>query len=244
MIVLEGALSVKAALKYGRRPVEAVLLDERKEMTKDLDYIKRQCEMKKVPFKRVSAAEIASLTTGKTHGGLIAQVLARTTQSLESVLKKENGFILLLEGIEDPFNLGQIFRTAALAGVDAILMAKRDLEFAQSTLMKSSAGLFDAIDWVTVDDLPQALAYLRTKGYTFAITYRNERSIEYLDADFTGNLVLGIGGEMRGLSTAVMAQSDLSVMISYPTDLKVALNAVSATAVLCFEVVRQRRKPL
>jgi 23S rRNA (guanosine2251-2'-O)-methyltransferase len=91
------------------------------------------------------------------------------------------------------------------------------------------------------DDLPDSIETLKKHGYVFAVTYRNERSIDYLNYDFTRNVLLGIGGEMRGLSSAVMNQMDDAVMITYPTDLKVALNAVSASAVLCFEVARQRR---
>jgi len=241
MIILEGALSIKAAIKYKRRSIDVVYLDASKKPTKDLEYIENLCHREQILFKRVSADEIRILATGKTHGGLIALADQRKTASLESVMHKEHGFILVLEGIEDPFNLGQIFRTAAIAGADAILMGSRDLDNAQATLMKSSAGLFDAIELVMADDLPLAIQTLKTNGYRFAVTYRNERSIDYLDYDFTRKVLLGIGGEMRGLSSAVMAQMDDAVMITYPTDLKVALNAVSACAVLCFEVVRQRR---
>ena len=241
MIVLEGALSVKAALKYKRRTIEIVYLDESKKPTKDLEYIENLCLRERVLFKRVSADEIRILATGKTHGGLIALAENRSLSTIESVIKKDKGFILLLEGIEDPFNLGQIFRTAAIAGVDAILMGERQLDNAQSTLMKSSAGLFDAIDLVMSDDLPECIETLKNHGYVFAVTYRNERSIDYLNYDFKRNVLLGIGGEMRGLSSAVMNLMDDAVMITYPTDLKVALNAVSASAVLCFEVARQRR---
>ncbi len=241
MIILEGALSVKAALKYHRRKVTAVYLDDSKKPTRDLSYIETVCAKEGVPFLRCSAQEIQAKTIGKTHGGLIALCEERSLSSLEAVLKKEKGFILLLEGIEDPFNLGQIFRTAALAGVDAIIMGTRQLEYAQATLMKSSAGLFDAIDLVMSDDLPSAIRILKENHYTFVVTYRNDQSINYLDFDFNQNIILGIGGEMRGLSASVMAEMDKAIMIVYPTDLKVALNAVSATAVLCFELVRQRR---
>jgi 23S rRNA (guanosine2251-2'-O)-methyltransferase len=241
MITLEGALSIKAALKYHRRKVEVVYLDETKKDTKDLSYIEGLCLREGVFFKRLPKEELQAMTIGHTHGGLIAMVEDRQVSSLESVIKKDRGFILLLEGIEDPFNLGQIFRTAAIAGVDAILMSKRDLESSQATLMKSSAGLFDAIDLVMVEDLTFAIDSLKKNKYIFAVTYRNETSIDYLDFDFKQNILLGIGGEMRGLSSSVMAKMDKAVMISYPTDLKVALNAVSASAVLCFEVVRQRR---
>jgi len=165
----------------------------------------------------------------------------RSLSTIESVIKKEKGFILVLEGIEDPFNLGQIFRTAAIAGVDAILMGARQLDSAQATLMKSSAGLFDAVELIMSEDLPHSIRTLKQNGYVFAVTFRHESSVDYLDFDFTQNVVLGIGGEMRGISSNVMHEMDAAVMISYPTELKVALNAVSATAVLCFEVARQRR---
>ena len=73
----------------------------------------------------------------------------------------------MLEGIEDPFNLGQIFRTAAIAGVDAILMGSRQLDNAQATLMKSSAGLFDAVELIMSEDLPESIRTLKQSGYLF-----------------------------------------------------------------------------
>ena len=93
MIVLEGALSVKAALKYHRRQIEAVYLDQTKKATRDLDYVEGLCQREKVPFKRVSSEEIATMTSGKTHGGLIAVASERSLSSLDSVIKKESGFI-------------------------------------------------------------------------------------------------------------------------------------------------------
>jgi 23S rRNA (guanosine2251-2'-O)-methyltransferase len=245
MIILEGALSVKAALQYQRRSVEKVCIDQTKAMTPDFSYIQRQCEKAKVPFLKVSPSFIAELTVAKSHGGLIALCGSRIAQPETELLRLRHPLVLVIEGVEDPFNLGQIFRTAAIAGVDGIVMAQRDLHTAETTLMRSSGGLFDALPLVLSKDLAQTVQTLQASGYRFAAAYREAEAIDYLDYDFTQKVLLGIGGEMRGLSANVLALRDDSVKITYPTSVKVALNAVSATAVLTFEALRQRRtKPL
>lgn len=242
MIILEGALSVKAALQYRRRSVEKVCIDQTKAMTPDFSYIQRQCEKVKVPFEKVSPSFIAELTVAKSHGGLIALCGSRIAQPETELIGLKKPLVLLIEGVEDPFNLGQIFRTAAIAGVDGIVMASRDLHTAETTLMRSSGGLFDALPLVLSSDLARTVATLQAGGYRFAAAYREPQAIDYLDYDFTQGVLLGIGGEMRGLSSSVLALRDDSVKITYPTAVKVALNAVSATAVLTFEALRQRRQ--
>lgn len=106
--------------------------------------------------------------------------------------------------------------------------------------MKSSAGTFDELPIIQSDNLAETLATLKNSGVKIVSALRTPFSQPMTKADLTCGLLLCIGGELRGLSRAVVDATDLSIVIPYPTTTKVALNAVSATAVLAFEVVRQR----
>ena len=106
--------------------------------------------------------------------------------------------------------------------------------------MKSSAGTFDELPILQVDDLGSTLSELKQQGVRIISALRTPFSKPMTSVDLTQGLLLCIGGEMRGLSRVVVDATDISLVIPYPSNTKVALNAISATAVLAFEVVRQR----
>ncbi|MEI7668446.1 MAG: RNA methyltransferase, partial [Erysipelotrichaceae bacterium] len=147
----------------------------------------------------------------------------------------------LVEGVEDPFNLGQIIRTAYAAGCDGVLLNHKDFSYSEHTLLKSSAGAFDYLPIVLSHDLKVELEQLKQAQYKIYSALRNPDSINYTEADYSGNLVLAIGGELRGLSTKVIDATDIAIQIIYPKKVRVALNAVSACALLSFEVLRHRQ---
>jgi len=238
-LCFEGALSVKSVIAHRARTVSEVWIDKAKD-TKDIDYIINRCKTRHITVKRMDAEVIAKKTKGKTHGGIIAFASSRTYDKLEDLHLPEAPFLALIEGVEDPFNLGYCIRTLRAAGCDGIILAKRDWTSAEETLMKSSAGTFDELPIIQSDNLAETLATLKNSGVKIVSALRTPFSQPMTKADLTCGLLLCIGGELRGLSRAVVDATDLSIVIPYPTTTKVALNAVSATAVLAFEVVRQR----
>ena len=147
-------------------------------------------------------------------------------------------WLVLIEGIVDRFYLGQMIRTAYASGAQAILLNDRDWSSVESTLLKSSAGAFDRINIVLMKDVVNDLSLLRKSGFKLVSALRNENSISHQKLVFPKQSILAIGGELRGLSRAVKDASDISVEIKYPNAAKVALNAVSACAILCFKHVQ------
>jgi 23S rRNA (guanosine2251-2'-O)-methyltransferase len=238
-LCFEGALSVKSVINHRSRTVSEVWIDKSKD-TKDIDYIVNRCKARHIALKRVDAESLAKKAKGKTHGGIIAFASPRIYDKLEDLNLPETPFLALIEGVEDPFNLGYCIRTLRAAGCDGIFLAQRDWTSAEETLMKSSAGTFDELPILQSEDLGATLKILKQKGITIVSALRTPFSKPMTSVNLTQGLLLCIGGEMRGLSRAVVDATDLSIVIPYPSTTKVALNAVSATAVLAFEVVRQR----
>ncbi|MFV0379785.1 MAG: TrmH family RNA methyltransferase [Anaerorhabdus sp.] len=239
-MIFEGALSTKAAIISSRRKVEKIYIEKNKN-DRNTRFIIDRANRKNIPIVFTSREEIDALATGKTHGGIIAVVQERKYQNLKQVLKnKENSFICVLEGIEDPFNLGYALRSLYSAGCDGVILRKRDWTNCESVIIKSSAAASEYINWIESEDLAKDIAYCKSMGCcAFAASRKNASS--YFDAKFNQPLVLAIGGEIRGLSTEVLKEMDLSIYIPYANDFKNSLNASSAVAALSFEIVRQRK---
>jgi len=238
-LCFEGALSVKSVINHRARTVKEVWIDKSKD-TKDIDYILNRCKSRHIAVKRIDAESIAKKAKGKTHGGILCFASPRTYENLEDLHLPQHPFLALIEGVEDPFNLGYCIRTLKAAGCDGIILSKRDWTSAEETLMKSSAGTFDSLPILQPENINETLHSLKQQGVKIISATRTPFSKPMTHVDLTQGLLLCIGGELRGLSRAVLDATDVSIVIPYPGTTKVALNAVSATAVLAFEVVRQR----
>ncbi len=234
-MIFEGALSVKAILEQNKRTINKVYIQDKKR-SKNISYILHLCHKNNVEFEFVDKAKIDSLAAGKSHGGILIDAHNRESEELDLT----HDFYLYLEGIEDPYNIGQIIRTATIAGCQSIIMSERDYSSLENTILKSSAGLFEQINWVITDAKASNLVQLRQAGVKLVIAKRDEKSKNLYEIDFTQPHCLCIGGEKRGLSKIVEEMADESVEIRYPTQTRVALDATSSSAILCFEVVRQR----
>lgn len=236
-MIIEGSLSVKAALKGNKRTVETVIIDKTKKC-KDSTYIKKLAQQQGVSVVLMERYQINEMATGKTHGGVIAKVSNRSYDTLEKCFEKEN-FTVLIEGVEDPYNLGYIFRTLYSVNCSGVILKKRDLSNAEATILKASAGAFEMLPVHLSDDLSSVIAYAKEKNITVLSAMR-KHAISYFECDLKKDILICIGGEMRGLSKEVLDNSDQNIYIPYGNDFKNALNASSAIAVISYEVLRQR----
>ncbi|NLH62737.1 MAG: RNA methyltransferase [Erysipelotrichaceae bacterium] len=237
-MIIEGNVSVKAALMGGNRIVDKLYVDETKH-DKDTNWILHRAEERKAEIIRCSREEIDAMASGRTHGGLIAEAEKRTYQKLEDTWKEEQTFAVLLEGVEDPFNLGYIMRTLYSAGCTGLILRDRNWENAESTILKSSAGASEYLPIVLSDDMQQTVKWYQEKKVNcFAAMRKN--AISCYEAKYTGPVLIAIGGEMRGLSSGVLKEIPQNIYIPYANDFHSALNAAGAAAVLGFEVYRQR----
>ncbi len=239
-MILEGSLSVKAALLAGRRTVSKLYVDQKKD-DKDTAFILRTASRKHIPIVRASREEIDAMAQGRTHGGILAEAGERRLQTLRDSFDSTDPFFVLVEGVEDPFNLGYMMRTLYSAGCDGLLLRKRNWDNADATILRSSAGASEYLNVIMSEDLPKDLRWLKERGVRLFAAMRKDAMV-YTAADYSGGILLAIGGEMRGLSSGVLKEIDQNIYIPYANDFRAALNASSAAAVLAYEVVRQRRK--
>ena len=180
-------------------------------------------------------------TTGK-HQGVIAQVASYSYATVEDILaraeeKGEPPFILLLDGIEDPHNLGAIIRTANLAGAHGVIIPKRRAVGLTSTVAKTSAGALNYTPVAKVTNISATIEELKERGLWFVCADMGGESMYRLD--LKGPIGLVIGNEGEGVSRLVREKCDFIASIPMKGDID-SLNASVAAGVLAYEIVRQR----
>lgn len=229
-MILEGALSVKAALTHQRRVIHEVYLP--RNLSKDQTYIASLAKQKQV--KVIQTDNIEHLTSGRTHGGVCAVVEAIPINKTPSF----KGLVLVVEGVDDPFNLGMIMRTTAISGFKTIITNTKDFYDNEATIVKSSAGMSEALEWIRCDDIPALLKRYKKLNYTCVCAQRSEAAVPFDKIEYAKKTILAIGGEKRGLSHEVLALSDKYISLVYPSNHKIALSAVSATSILTYHIGR------
>ncbi|MBR2844316.1 MAG: RNA methyltransferase [Solobacterium sp.] len=235
---LEGRISVKAAMLAGNRTVRQIYVrDDLND--RDTSFILRRAEERGILIERLSETQINDMAQGKTHGGILADAGERTFQELSASLDHECPFAVMLEGVEDPFNLGYVIRSLYSAGCTGLILRNRDWSWSENTIVRSSAGAYEYMNVILSDDMAETVRILKQHGlYAYAAMRRD--AISYFEAQFDRPILLCIGGEMRGLSSAVLKECDQNIYIPYANDFRAALNAAGASAALGFEVMRQR----
>ena len=191
-MLLEGNVSVKAAILGNHRKVKKLYYDKHKN-DKDLNFILHRAKEKGIPCMPLEREEINAMATGRTHGGLVADASSRVYQELSECMHGKTPFLVLLEGVEDPFNLGYIIRTLYSAGCDGLILPRHDWASAESTIVKSSAGAFEYLNIVMSDDLPQLVKDIKKQGIMTYAAMRKD-AITYLEADYRKPCLLAIGG--------------------------------------------------
>lgn len=185
-----------------------------------------------------SKRDIDRLADG-VHQGIILYIPDYKYKSLNEVLNNDPQFIVLLDHLEDPHNLGAIIRTCEAAGVDAIIMPKDRQVMVNSTVMKTSVGTLDNMDIVAVTNLVQTIEELKKHGFWIVGTAL-ENSVDYRSIDYSGKTGLVIGNEGSGISRLVAKSCDFIAKIPmYGTTN--SLNASVAAGIMIYEVVRNRK---
>ena len=185
-----------------------------------------------------SKRDIDRLAHG-VHQGIILYIPDYKYKSLNEVLNNDPQFIVLLDHLEDPHNLGAIIRTCEAAGVDAIIMPKDRQVMVNSTVMKTSVGTLDNMDIVAVTNLVQTIEELKKYGFWIVGTAL-ENSVDYRSIDYSGKTGLVIGNEGSGISRLVAKSCDFIAKIPmYGTTN--SLNASVAAGIMIYEVVRNRK---
>jgi 23S rRNA (guanosine2251-2'-O)-methyltransferase len=148
----------------------------------------------------------------------------------------------MLDGIEDPFNFGYAVRALYAAGVDGLVLRPRNWLSAAGVVARASAGASERIPTAIADTAQDAAGFFRQHGLTIASAAQSKRAIPLYDANLAIPLFLVAGGEKRGITRSFLDTADLLLQIPYGRPFDQSLGAAAATAVLAFEIMRQRTK--
>ncbi len=238
--VIEGRNAVLEAFRAGKT-IDKLFVQEG---CKDgpVSTIVREAKKRDTIINFVSRERLDQISEGGRHQGVIAYAAAYEYAEVEDILKnaEEKGeppFIFLLDGIEDPHNLGAIIRTANLAGAHGVIIPKRRAAGLTATVAKTSAGALNYTPVAKVTNLAATIEELKEKGLWFVCADMDGELMYRLN--LKGPIGLVIGNEGDGVGRLVKEKCDMTASIPMKGDID-SLNASVAAGVLAYEIVRQR----
>lgn len=197
-----------------------------------------------IPFKEVSIRELEKLVGRVAHQGIVALVKTYEYTPLEKILAttkdKVNPLLVVLDGIEDPHNMGAIIRTCDAIGVDGVIVPKHGGAPLTSTVYKVSTGAVEFVPIAQVTNLTRTLQGLKKIGY-WVVGAEASNAQDYREVDYKMPTVLVVGSEGKGISRLVLEQCDFKVklpMVGHVTSLNVSV----ATAILLYQIYANRNK--
>ena len=237
---IEGRNAVLEAFRSGKCVDKLFILDGCQDGP--VRTIAREARKKDTIINYVSKERLDQLSETHAHQGVIAQVAAYEYSTVEDILAKaeekgEPPFLILLDNVEDPHNLGAIIRTANLAGAHGVIIPKRRAVGLTSTVAKTSAGALNYTPVAKVTNLVRTMEELKQKGIWFVCADMGGESMYRMN--LTGPIGLVIGNEGEGVSRLVREACDFTASIPMKGDID-SLNASVAAGVLAYEIVRQR----
>jgi 23S rRNA (guanosine2251-2'-O)-methyltransferase len=241
---LTGIHAVREALEAGR-PFDRILIARGRQDTR-VEAIVQLARERDIPIRFEDRGQLDRLANSKDHQGVVAVAAARAAATLEDILegakkaeaRGEKGLIVLLDGVEDPHNLGAIIRTALAAGTHGVVIPERRAAGLTDTVARASAGALAHLPVAKVTNLAQTMEELKEAGYwLIGLDERAEKS--YTEADYTSAVGIVLGGEGKGLHDLTRKRCDF--IVSLPTTGPVkSLNVSVAAGIVLFEALRQR----
>ena len=237
---IEGRNAVLEAFRSGKCVDKLFILDGCQDGP--VRTIAREARKTDTIINYVSKERLDQLSETRAHQGVIAQVAAYEYSTVEEILaraeeKGEPPFLILLDNVEDPHNLGAIIRTANLAGAHGVIIPKRRAVGLTSTVAKTSAGAINYTPVAKVTNIVRTIEELKEKGIWFVCADMGGETM--YDLELTGPMGLVIGNEGEGVSRLVREACDFTASIPMKGDID-SLNASVAAGVLAYEIVRQR----
>lgn len=195
-----------------------------------------------VVLVEVPKSKLDELTNGQNHQGIVATLPAYDYQTLEDCFelatsRQEDPFFIILDGIEDPHNLGSIIRTAEATGVHGVIIPKRRAVGLTGVVAKTSAGAIEKVPVVRVTNISQTIENLQAKGVWVFATAMDGQDMRQWNSK--GPIAIIIGNEGQGVSSKVQAKADGTITIPMTGTIQ-SLNASVAAGVLMYEVARNR----
>lgn len=236
--LLIGRNPVTEALKSGREIDKIYVSNREGSIIKILGMAKD----KGIPVMYVEKTALDRMSGGKAHQGIIAYVSEYKYSDLDDIFKlaeskDEEPFIVVLDGIEDPHNLGAIIRTAECAGAHGVVIPKRNAVGLTDTVAKTSAGAIEYMPIVKVTNVPTLIDELKERGlWTVCL---DMDGVSHTKEDLRGKVAIVIGSEGFGVSRLVKEKCDLVCSLPIKGHIN-SLNASNAAAIMMYEILRQR----
>jgi 23S rRNA (guanosine2251-2'-O)-methyltransferase len=237
---LTGIHAVREALEAAR-PLDRIVIAKGRQDTRTEEIV-QLARKQGVPVRFEDRGQLDRLANSKDHQGVVALAAARGAASLEEIIgsakASQRGLIVLLDGVEDPHNLGAIVRTALAAGAHGVVIPERRAAGLTDTVSRASAGALSHLPVAKVTNLVRSMEELKEAGY-WLIGLDEHAEQSYTQADYNSPVGIVLGGEGQGLHELTRRRCDF--LVSLPTTGPVkSLNVSVATGVVLFEVLRQR----
>ena len=234
--MLEGIISVQAAVKAKKRYIKNVYIDKTKYEKRDrkithfISFLKNEG----ISFILAERQDIDSLSTGTSHGGVVAEVGDYSFSDLEEILKKlgSGEYLVMLDGVEDPFNFGYSIRNLFAFGCCGFIIPERNWMSAANVVSTSSAGASEICDMSISKNDDELVKLIHDNGIDIVCSALSSTSISLFEFKPEKPFVLFIGGEKRGISKTFMENADKVVHIPYSNDnAKYSLPTASCAAI-------------
>lgn len=241
--IVIGRNAVIEALK-GDRTIEAIYVSNNR-LEGSINAIIGMAKEQRILIKEVDKRKIDNMCNGETHQGVIAKVTPFKYSEVSDIFelaeqKGESPFIVILDEVEDPHNLGSIARTAELFGVHGIIIPKRRSASVTATVYKSSVGAIEHVKVAKVNNINSTIDELKERGVW--IYGADIRAKEYShEVDYSGPCALVIGNEGRGMSKLTVQKCDKLIKIPMVGKIN-SLNASVAGGIMMYEVLKGRFK--
>ena len=239
--ILVGRNPVNEAIKAGR-PIDKILMQ--KDAEGSARSIAGKAKEQGIPVQYVDKLVLDKLAPGQSHQGIAAYAAAHRYVGIEDILdaakaKGQDPLVVILDGLEDPHNLGAVLRSADAAGAHGVIIPSRRSVTLTQTVAKASAGAIEYVPVAKTGNLSRCIDLLKSKGLWIAAVDMDGEP--YDGADLKGPLALIIGGEGSGVSRNLREKSDYIVSIPMHGHVN-SLNASNAAAIVLFESARQRMR--
>lgn len=240
---VEGRNAVIELLESGR-DINKIFVSNG-EKNGSINKILAMAKERRVIVTEVNRKKLEEMAMSDNHQGVIAIVPPYEYCDIDDILncaksRNEDPFILILDGIEDPHNLGAIIRTAETAGVHGIIIPKRRAAGVNSTVTKVAAGAVEHMNIARVNNINEAIRYLKDNDVWVCGTDIDTNTY-YYDQDLTGSIAIVIGSEGFGMGKLVKENCDFLVKIPMKGKIT-SLNASVSAGIVVYEAVRQRCK--
>jgi 23S rRNA (guanosine2251-2'-O)-methyltransferase len=239
---LTGINAVREALQAGSA-IDRIVIARGRQDTRTEEIV-QLARSRGIPVRFEDRSQIDRLANSKDHQGVVAIVAARAASSLDEVLQRANagggshGLIVLLDGVEDPHNLGAIVRTALAAGAHGVVIPERRAVGLTDTVARASAGALAHLPIARVTNLARAMEELKEAGF-WLVGLDETAKKNYTEVDYTSSMGIVLGGEGQGLHELTRKRCDFVVSLPTTGPIK-SLNVSVAAGVVLFEALRQR----